>query len=97
MVPIVYDRMCIARRPVLTQQQMEDYGIPLASRDECAHVLVKLEACRTENFSLPWKCVEKRNAYFRCEEKEYDVCIFSVFCYLLVLLLLVCHAILLKR
>lgn len=61
----------IARRPVLTQQQMEDYGIPLASRDECSHVLVKLAACRTENFHLPWKCVEKRNAYFRCEEKEY--------------------------
>ena len=51
---------------------MEDYGIPVASRDECAHVLVKLQACRTETFYLPWKCVEKRNAYLRCEEKEYD-------------------------
>lgn len=61
----------IARRPVLTQQQMEDFKIPLASRDECAHVLVKLSECRTATFYLPWKCVEKRNAYLRCEEKEY--------------------------
>ena len=50
---------------------MEDAKIPIASRDECSHVLVKLQECRIETFYLPWKCVEKRNAYLRCEEKEY--------------------------
>lgn len=62
----------VDKRPVLTQQQMEDEKLSLTNRDECAHVYLRLRDCRFENFFLPWKCTEKRNALFRCEEKEYD-------------------------
>jgi NADH dehydrogenase (ubiquinone) 1 beta subcomplex subunit 7 len=43
--------------------------VPLALRDECLHLLFKLNHCRVETFYLPWKCVAKRHAYERCEWK----------------------------
>jgi hypothetical protein len=30
--------------------------LPLAYRDNCAHLLVPLNKCRYDTFYLPWKC-----------------------------------------
>lgn len=60
---------------IATEQEMRDARVPIAWRDYCAHILIKLNKCRNENFYLPSKCVELRHAYEKCqyEEQECDV------------------------
>ena len=55
---------------IATEQQMKDARIPIAWRDYCAHILIKLNKCRNENFYLPNKCVELRHAYEKCQYEE---------------------------
>lgn len=49
---------------------MRDARVPIAWRDYCAHILIKLNKCRNENFYLPSKCVELRHAYEKCQYEE---------------------------
>lgn len=42
-------------------------NIPIPARDNCAHLLVKLNRCRRETFSLPWKCTHQRHIYEECQ------------------------------
>ena len=44
---------------IATEQEMKDARIPVAWRDYCAHILIKLN-----------KCVELRNAYEKCQYEE---------------------------
>ena len=30
--------------------------LPLAYRDQCAHLLIPLNKCRYDNYYLPWRC-----------------------------------------
>eukprot|EP01122_Echinamoeba_exundans_P007180 TRINITY_DN2145_c0_g1_i1.p1 TRINITY_DN2145_c0_g1~~TRINITY_DN2145_c0_g1_i1.p1 ORF type:complete len:119 (+),score=7.50 TRINITY_DN2145_c0_g1_i1:703-1059(+) len=60
------------RTPEATPQEMEDAQLPLATRDACAHLLIRLNRCRFETYYLPWKCSAKREAYMRCLGQEYD-------------------------
>ncbi len=41
--------------------------VPLAYRDQCAHLLIPLNKCRQEEFYLPWKCENERHSYEKCE------------------------------
>lgn len=41
--------------------------IPLRHRDNCAHILVKLDWCRMDNFYNPTRCTEERHLYEECE------------------------------
>jgi NADH dehydrogenase (ubiquinone) 1 beta subcomplex subunit 7 len=61
---------CSDRTPEATQQEMEDAQLPLATRDACAHYLIRLNRCRFETYYLPWKCSAKREAYMRCLGQE---------------------------
>eukprot|EP00246_Nothoceros_aenigmaticus_P013607 TRINITY_DN4771_c0_g1_i2.p1 TRINITY_DN4771_c0_g1~~TRINITY_DN4771_c0_g1_i2.p1 ORF type:complete len:121 (+),score=18.06 TRINITY_DN4771_c0_g1_i2:198-560(+) len=50
-----------------SQLEMADNLLPLGYRDACAHLLIPLNKCRVENFYLPWKCVDERHSYEKCE------------------------------
>ncbi|KAL1919433.1 uncharacterized protein VTP21DRAFT_2126 [Calcarisporiella thermophila] len=54
-----------------TQKEMADARLPLAYRDYCAHLLIPLNKCRTETLYMPWKCVDERHAYEKCQYDDY--------------------------
>ena len=56
---------------IATEQEMKDARIHPAWRDYCAHILIKLNKCRKENFYLMNKCTELRHAYEKCQYEEY--------------------------
>jgi hypothetical protein len=39
-----------------TREEMRDANLPLAYRDNCAHLLIPLNRCRSTTYYLPWKC-----------------------------------------
>ena len=39
-----------------TREEMSAARLPLAYRDSCAHLLIPLNKCRTEQWYLPWRC-----------------------------------------
>lgn len=41
--------------------------IPLAYRDNCAHLLVPLNECRRDTFANPHKCNHERHIYEECQ------------------------------
>ncbi|EMR10582.1 hypothetical protein PNEG_01287 [Pneumocystis murina B123] len=41
--------------------------INLSYRDGCMKLLEELNYCRENTWYLPWKCVEERHAYEKCE------------------------------
>eukprot|EP00276_Gloeochaete_wittrockiana_P018787 CAMPEP_0184346898 /NCGR_PEP_ID=MMETSP1089-20130417/15086_1 /TAXON_ID=38269 ORGANISM="Gloeochaete wittrockiana, Strain SAG46.84" /NCGR_SAMPLE_ID=MMETSP1089 /ASSEMBLY_ACC=CAM_ASM_000445 /LENGTH=83 /DNA_ID=CAMNT_0026677761 /DNA_START=24 /DNA_END=275 /DNA_ORIENTATION=- len=55
----------------VTLEELDDASIPLNSRDYCSHILIQLNNCRSETFSLPWKCGDLRHEYERCQYVEY--------------------------
>ncbi|KAK3903307.1 NADH-ubiquinone oxidoreductase B18 subunit-domain-containing protein [Staphylotrichum tortipilum] len=54
-----------------TREEMREARLPLAYRDSCAHLLIPLNRCRTDNFFLPWKCVDERHSYEKCQYLEF--------------------------
>ena len=50
---------------------MKAARIPPAWRDVCAHVLIKLNKCRRENYYRMNKCQELRHEYEKCQYEEY--------------------------
>jgi NADH dehydrogenase (ubiquinone) 1 beta subcomplex subunit 7 len=45
--------------------------VPLDLRNECAHLLLRLEKCREESFYLPWKCGGKKHTYDHCMQAVF--------------------------
>lgn len=39
-----------------TRAEMSAAKLPLAYRDQCAHLLIPLNKCRYDNYYLPWRC-----------------------------------------
>ncbi|MCJ1412713.1 hypothetical protein MMC19_006811 [Ptychographa xylographoides] len=54
-----------------SRQAMSDARLPLAYRDSCAHLLIPLNRCRFNEYYLPWKCVDERHSYEKCQFNEY--------------------------
>ncbi|RZS00002.1 hypothetical protein BHM03_00029659 [Ensete ventricosum] len=52
---------------IATQQEMMDNRVPIPYRDQCAHLLIPLNKCRSAEFFLPWKCEAERHTYEKCE------------------------------
>jgi len=52
---------------IATQEEMVEARVPLAYRDQCAHLLIPLNKCRQAEFYLPWKCENERHSYEKCE------------------------------
>mmetsp|Transcript_13396 Transcript_13396/g.26764 ORF Transcript_13396/g.26764 Transcript_13396/m.26764 type:complete len:92 (-) Transcript_13396:317-592(-) len=45
--------------------------IPLAFRDSCAHILLRLNKCRRETYYMPTKCGHDRHVYEECQYNCY--------------------------
>lgn len=56
---------------IATNDEMRENRIPVEYRDYCAHILIKLNQCRRNNYYLPWKCEHERHSYEVCQYKEY--------------------------
>ncbi|XP_038701415.1 NADH dehydrogenase [ubiquinone] 1 beta subcomplex subunit 7-like [Tripterygium wilfordii] len=56
-----------SKKMIATQAEMVEARVPLAYRDQCAHLLIPLNKCRQSEFYLPWKCEDERHTYEKCE------------------------------
>ncbi|KAK7357870.1 hypothetical protein VNO80_17167 [Phaseolus coccineus] len=56
-----------SKKMIATQEEMVEARVPLAYRDQCAHLLIPLNKCRQAEFYLPWKCENERHSYEKCE------------------------------
>ena len=56
---------------IATEEELKAARIPPAWRDVCAHVLIKLNECRRENYYRMNKCQELRHEYEKCQYEEY--------------------------
>jgi NADH dehydrogenase (ubiquinone) 1 beta subcomplex subunit 7 len=45
--------------------------VPIAYRDYCAHLLIRLNKCRNKHFYMPWACEHERHSYEVCEYNEW--------------------------
>eukprot|EP00924_Labyrinthula_sp_SR-Ha-C_P012906 maker-scaffold_12-snap-gene-3.16-mRNA-1 protein AED:0.01 eAED:0.01 QI:110/1/1/1/1/1/2/692/70 len=55
-----------------TREEMMEARLPLAFRDNCAKYLITLNKCRRENYYLPFRCVDERHTYEKCQHEEYE-------------------------
>lgn len=58
-------------KAVRSQEELERAKIDIGYRDFCAHLLIPLNACRRDNFYLPWRCQHERHAYEKCQYFDY--------------------------
>ncbi|KAG6399102.1 hypothetical protein SASPL_140576 [Salvia splendens] len=56
-----------SKKMIATQEEMVEAKVPLAYRDQCAHLLIPLNKCRQAELYLPWKCGSERHSYEKCE------------------------------
>ncbi|KAL9241727.1 hypothetical protein vseg_015803 [Gypsophila vaccaria] len=56
-----------SKKMIATQEEMVEARVPLAYRDQCAHLLIPLNKCRQKEMYLPWKCEDQRHVYEKCE------------------------------
>lgn len=56
-----------SKKMIATQEEMVEAKVPMAYRDQCAHLLIPLNKCRVAEFYLPWKCENERHTYEKCE------------------------------
>ncbi|OTA23723.1 hypothetical protein BTJ68_14034 [Hortaea werneckii EXF-2000] len=54
-----------------TRAEMSAAKLPLAYRDQCAHLLIPLNKCRYDNYYLPWRCSDERHGYEKCQYEEF--------------------------
>jgi len=55
----------------VTEAQLDAAGVDQAWRDYCSHLLIPLNQCRRANLSSPWKCVDERHGYEKCQYEQY--------------------------
>ncbi|XP_060184565.1 NADH dehydrogenase [ubiquinone] 1 beta subcomplex subunit 7 [Lycium barbarum] len=55
-----------SKKMIATQAELIENKVPLAYRDQCAHLLIPLNKCRQSEFYLPWKCEDERHVYEKC-------------------------------
>lgn len=56
---------------VATDAEMTAARLEPAWRDYCAHLLIPLNKCRRANMSLPFRCVDERHAYEKCQFDQF--------------------------
>ncbi|KAI6685956.1 hypothetical protein NL676_031869 [Syzygium grande] len=49
-----------SKKMIATQEEMAAARVPLAYRDQCAHLLIPLNKCRQAEYYLPWKRSARR-------------------------------------
>ncbi|KAF8467247.1 NADH-ubiquinone oxidoreductase B18 subunit-domain-containing protein [Kalaharituber pfeilii] len=55
----------------LSHEEMSAARLPIAYRDKCASLLVPLNRCRVKEYYLPWKCMDERHSYEKCQYDEF--------------------------
>lgn len=50
-----------------TKEEMKEARLSITYRDSCAGLLIPLNECRKETYSMPWKCGDLRHAYEKCQ------------------------------
>lgn len=50
---------------------MREANMTIRLRSWCAHHVMPLQKCRSENFWLPYKCEHEREMFEKCRYKEY--------------------------
>jgi len=53
-------------------QLLKDHQVPVAVRDNCAHLLVDLNVCRRQTFFNPDQCTHQRHIYEECQYIAWD-------------------------
>mmetsp|Transcript_3422 Transcript_3422/g.6330 ORF Transcript_3422/g.6330 Transcript_3422/m.6330 type:complete len:92 (-) Transcript_3422:54-329(-) len=48
-------------------EALEKARTPLAFRDSCAHILLKLNKCRRNTYYMPYECGHDRHVYEECQ------------------------------
>lgn len=56
--------------PTVSAEEMKAAKLPISYRDYCAHLLIPLNKCRQETFYLPYKCMDERHGYEKCQYVE---------------------------
>ncbi|XP_057724794.1 NADH dehydrogenase [ubiquinone] 1 beta subcomplex subunit 7-like [Arachis stenosperma] len=56
-----------SQKMIATQEKMVEAKVPLAYRDQCAHLLIPLNKCHQADLYLPWKCENERHSYEKCQ------------------------------
>ena len=56
-----------SKKMIATQEEMVEAKVPLAYRDQCAHLLIPLNKCRQAELYLPWKCENERHSFEKCQ------------------------------
>lgn len=71
-----------AAEPVMkaTEAQLDAAGVDQAWRDYCAHLLIPLNKCRRANLFAPWKCVDERHGYEKCQYDQYVFGVMHLWC-----------------
>eukprot|EP00611_Tribonema_gayanum_P007470 TRINITY_DN1684_c0_g1_i2.p1 TRINITY_DN1684_c0_g1~~TRINITY_DN1684_c0_g1_i2.p1 ORF type:complete len:101 (-),score=20.40 TRINITY_DN1684_c0_g1_i2:68-370(-) len=54
-----------------TEEEMMEARLDLQFRDNCAHLLIPLNACRKDTFMMPWKCQHERHIYEKCQYLDF--------------------------
>lgn len=52
-------------------EEMKAAKLPVSYRDYCGHLLIPLNKCRQETFYMPFKCMDERHEYEKCQWVEY--------------------------
>ena len=52
---------------IATLVEMVEARVPIPYRDQCAHLLIPPNKCRSAEFFLPWKYENERHTYEKCE------------------------------
>ncbi|CAI9590897.1 unnamed protein product [Staurois parvus] len=59
------------REMVATQEEMNLAKLPLAHRDYCAHLLIKLMKCKRDMGLNIFGCMDERHEYDYCQHLDY--------------------------
>lgn len=57
---------------VATDEEMKAARLDPQWRDYCAHMLIPLNKCRRANLSMPFRCVDERHAYEKCQFGQFE-------------------------
>ncbi|XP_049824084.1 NADH dehydrogenase [ubiquinone] 1 beta subcomplex subunit 7 [Aethina tumida] len=58
---------------IATEEQMRSAKIPLEARDYCAHLLIKFQACRKDNWPWAVNCEHEKHAYLNCKYDDFVI------------------------
>lgn len=62
-----------AHGEVPSQEELVANRVPIPCRDACANLLIPLNKCRVATYWMPWKCVDQRHSYEKCEYELFLV------------------------